>query len=830
MTPYKKVLELLELPLVFSLSLHALYEKQTKNVENQCGPTHGCIMLTCLRATTLTRAISLRFTLRPVVFIISCTNTHYREYVLQLYHETTIMPPRMRRRITTATRQEIDRQQKVLSKSINRPFDIEAGLPVSFNDPGAYDLVFKTPLTVKDTGTLYLSLLRSRHCYVFEGPMFPLYWIKQSAYAKKMAAQDSKYYEKQLNDPNSEARQAVLFGDVSARDVMVKLCDGTLDLGPHTFEVRMFIAKDERSEKKKKKDKDLKDAKEESEKPENLESPGTTEPKPTVTLPAQLNKADKKVPVPPSPAPSTSIPSPPKQSSAESTAAKETPPASSTQESKSPLAAPEKSTDKDAATSARTTSTPTPVARQRITLTNLKAKPISDPSTSESPSSSLTIPPPTIPISRPLVKVGNAANPTSAPTPATSETNQPERPISPPTVSAPPPRNDTSNMQSIENTIMIANLNAIARVDASLNSLMKIVASGNASPQQIMTFQGYIQRAREMGPQPHHAYLFPNYFQNGRYVKSGVVRDRKPKVPRDQKLTAFQEKYVHNATVLFEFAENSNFRYAFPKDAIVEVLPQTEEQIEADEKDVLFSFLWVHNQKEVDEYEAKKKEYEEFVQKKEEEKKEQERKEEERKKQEAEKEAAKEAGAEEKTQETAEDDAASTQKDGEGDSVMAEPEVKEEDTGENDEGPAPTRRLPPRRGKRTKRMPPPRKARPPKDPEMPTEPEIRFTAMSFTIHKIPTRFVPIVANSVNPVDQVQQRMKHILEVGTRTSSYYLWYQVDGKQDESLAEGIRTQLHLEEKKLNGIVVSGTGTAALSLKKRKLVKADPIKKGE
>ena len=26
-------------------------------------------------------------------------------------------------------------------------------------------------------------------------------------------------------------------------------------------------------------------------------------------------------------------------------------------------------------------------------------------------------------------------------------------------------------------------------------------------------------------------------------------------------------------------------------------------------------------------------------------------------------------------------------------------------------------------------------------------------------------------------------MKHILEVGTRTSSFYLWYQVDGKLDE-----------------------------------------------
>ena len=40
-------------------------------------------------------------------------------------------------------------------------------------------------------------------------------------------------------------------------------------------------------------------------------------------------------------------------------------------------------------------------------------------------------------------------------------------------------------------------------------------------------------------------------------------------------------------------------------------------------------------------------------------------------------------------------------------------------------------------------------------------------------------------------------MKHILEVGTRTSSFYLWYQVDGKLDEELAENIRVLLNQEE---------------------------------
>lgn len=834
------------------------------------------------------------------------------------------MPPRMRRRITTATREEIDRQQKALAKSINRPFDLVANLPVSYNEPGSYELVFKNPLTVKDTGVLYLSLLRSRHCYVYEGPMFALYWIKQSAYAKKMAAQDSKYYEKVQNDPNSDARQPILLGDVSARDVMVKLCDGTLDLGPHTFEIRMFIAKDERSEKKKKKDKDIKeegkDLNQESTPAPTTSTPsGSSHPGPSpLPVPAPVAPQILKAPEPNSEPPTVPQNSEDKLSATVDTGkenshvSKSTPAPQPATQSNS---APEPSTNpndtestkealstKDATSTKNTeptnssshilppsntppvepSTTPPTVSsapRQRITLTNLRTKVPTKDTTSPSTSPANHIPPPTVPIARPQVKVGTTSNGSNVPAP--NQTNEPStsqppqvepRPISPPTVRAPPPRSDPSNMQSVENTIMIANLNAIARVDASLNSLMKIVALGNASPQQIMTFQGYIQRAREMGPQPHHAYLFPNYFQNGRYVKSGAVRDRKPKVPRDQKLTAFQEKYVKDATVLFEFAENSNVRYALPKDAIAEVLPQTKENIEADEKDILFSFLWVHNQKEVDEYEAKKKEYEDFMKKKEEdakkkaEEEEAARKEAEEKQREDDEKIEKEVDdvemketeqdndkekAVEQTEnsETGNKETESTEtsqpidesKDDEGSIATKDSEepVKKEASETVDENtseameissPAPTRRLPPRRGKKGKRAPPPRKPRPPKEPEMPTEPEIRYTAMSFTIHKVPTRFVPIVANSVNPVEKVQEKMKHILETGTRTSNYYLWYQVDGKQDEALAEKIRVQLHQEEKKLNGIVVSGSGTTTLGLKKRKLMKADPIKKAE
>ena len=88
----------------------------------------------------------------------------------------------------------------------------------------------------------------------------------------------------------------------------------------------------------------------------------------------------------------------------------------------------------------------------------------------------------------------------------------------------------------------------------------------------------------------------------------------KAEMPDDQKLTAFQERYLEDATLLFEFVENPNVRFLLPKDAICEVLPATtminaENGNNSDNRDILMSFIWIHNQKEVDEYEKKLEEY-----------------------------------------------------------------------------------------------------------------------------------------------------------------------------------------------------------------------------
>ena len=317
----------------------------------------------------------------------------------------------------------------------------------------------------------------------------------------------------------------------------------------------------------------------------------------------------------------------------------------------------------------------------------------------------------------------------------------------------------------------------------------------------------------------------------------------KAEIPDDQKLTAFQERYLEDATLLFEFVENPNVRFLLPKDAICEVLPagtmiNAENGNNSDNRDILMSFIWIHNQKEVDEYEKKLEEYSNKKAEEEEKKRQKEKEEERKNKEQLEKEKSNEKnkeGDELKLVQSLDEVQEGQSKDVEmgdnttntvkseievieiSDDVQATEEPEEikqeieeieeiEETEEIEEieeiVPA-KRRAPPRRGKKKRRVPPPKKPTTPKPLEPPVEPEYRFTTLSFTIHGIPSKLVPIFMNSVNPIKEVQTKMKHILEVGTRTSSFYLWYQVDGKLDEELAENIRVLLNQEEKKMTGI---------------------------
>ncbi|CAH2354703.1 hypothetical protein CLIB1423_18S01794 [[Candida] railenensis] len=1019
------------------------------------------------------------------------------------------MPPRIRRRITEAKREEIEQEEKALSRAIVRPFETISNMPVSFSAPptGHFEEVFKNPLTIKDSGVFYRSLMKSRENYLQVAPMFKLWWMKLSAHARKLQMQQNNHVEGSntvtLSTSSGDFERVPVLGtDVSARDVMVKLCDATMNIGPHTFEIRLFIAKDERSDKEKEKERELAKAKEKEEKAKEKEererkakeareakarererereriqeqklrkqqlqtqvpvngaiplgaptskvnkklgapisgirsptvipgapgapgalgapaSPGfgtalprmatgTASPAPapapaqaapihhpapvTSTIPAP-NQIPSTNPAPvasslssqsqgtsfvsPSPA-ATASPGanhiapptlPTAQTSDPQTNSTAAPPTTSkgaidlrkegsavpsgsdsTKESTAVVSNPPKQTSDGTKESTNDISTAKvdgkPPSIDNKVSSTINVAEVKPNSTKPLPESGTQFPSPNqhinesvttaSPVSAAPVSTTNTANtapggaagtapgisgpevapvsnsvstsvqgsspnnfsnpaPTiSGPPGATGATGPPGPPgptgpvgtagpadpagppgppgppgptgptgptgaTVPPGPSSslnngvpgpgqapaagnlatahpppPPPRNDPNNMQSVENTIMIANLNAIARVDHSLNTLMKIVASGGATPQQIMRFQGYIQRAREMGPQPHHVHLLnrpPMQQAKQATPKKSVVpkpppvkkppKEKKvavkkaPAPSKEMKLTAFQERYLTDATILFEFVENPNVRFSLPREVICEIISEIKPPVnEEDEQptDVLSSYLWIHNSAEYEEYEGKLAHYEKLVK---------EREEAEAKKLREEEEAKKKAQEEEQAKKQAEEEEAAKSQGAEEGEVKktAAQEVKLEE---------PKRNLRLSRSARRRPAPPPpppkKAAKPKKEKELipPTEPEVKFTALSYTIRGIPARFVPIVTNSAKNLEQVQKRMSRIIENGTRMPNYYLWYQVDGKLDENLAEELRVELNQEEKKMPGVAyTSSTAINEANEKKRKM----------
>lgn len=665
------------------------------------------------------------------------------------------MAPRIRRRITTAKREEIEKEQQLLDKTIVRPFEKLENLPISYNEPpyGHYEDILKNPLSIKDSAVLYNSLIRSRKNYVLHAPMFKLHWVKQTAYAKKLAEMDKEKQNEILRDRENKRRFAkattnslearsripVLSPEVNARDVMSKLCESAITLGPHTMDIRIFIAKDARSDKSKALSEISKVGGPPSSSPP-LQAPALAMSAPPTASYGQPPITANPIGVPPAAdakAGGNGLAAPSKEAPLQEPAkAADIPP-------KSPAKSPTKPASQKGVAKPAEKKNPTSKAaegkgsgkrkgdkkEEQEELLKNKQEPADK--TEESSKDQET-----------SEKADKAAEPAKAPA-----------------VPRPPP----ANLQSIDNTIMISNLNAIAKIDLSLNDLMKEVALGKASEAQITLFKKYIERAKQMGPQPHHADL---YFSRGlplppnfpRAIMPGQFVDRRPfarpKLHNPMKLTAFQERYLHNATLVFEFLENPNVRYIIPQDSISEILPpelpppaDAEEEMEYN--DVLFSHLWIHNIDQMEQYEKELAEYEAEIKRI----KDEEEAEEKRKKEEAE---------------------------------MLErgetPPVKDE----------------PRTTRGKKKAPPPRK----KKLSAPELPSIKYSAISFTVHNVPTKFVPIFSNSMRPLKQVQEKMERILKTGVRVPTNYLWYQVDARLDEVFAENLRNAAVNEEKQMTG----------------------------
>lgn len=106
------------------------------------------------------------------------------------------------------------------------------------------------------------------------------------------------------------------------------------------------------------------------------------------------------------------------------------------------------------------------------------------------------------------------------------------------TTAKPAPANaNSSNTNSIssnhENVQTILKLQAIARINLSLNSLMKIVASGHGTHEQISEFQGYINRVKTIELEDIPKYFTPDGPKTSLDTQKGPISSSTPKpVPK----------------------------------------------------------------------------------------------------------------------------------------------------------------------------------------------------------------------------------------------------------------------------------------------------------
>lgn len=328
-------------------------------------------------------------------------------------------------------------------------------------------------------------------------------------------------------------------------------------------------------------------------------------------------------------------------------------------------------------------------------------------------------------------------------------------------VKSPHPANKAYNERK-----MIANLNIMAQKDSDLNSLMIKVAGGEANSKEVEEFKKFIEIARKMdpplgfGPKVKENDLKEEIKKNNTNVleddnvaireqdethlteksdKYKVENDStKPQLPpqsvrrkddqpvsqirynnnleeKSLQLTNFQQKYLFNAEIAFEYLENSNIRFLLPKKAIFEQLE--------DGETYLMSWIVVHNKKEIDKFKYKR---------------------------------LKELQKIEYNQDLSTNklDISKNDNDNEiNDDILLKYNVYQDD-----KCPIPL-----------------------------------YTPMTVKLKNISKKFKPIIMNSVDSLQDVQQYMSMIINKGTKLSGYNLWFQLDAYDDKELAESLRLEL-------------------------------------
>ncbi|GME87690.1 unnamed protein product [[Candida] boidinii] len=69
-----------------------------------------------------------------------------------------------------------------------------------------------------------------------------------------------------------------------------------------------------------------------------------------------------------------------------------------------------------------------------------------------------------------------------------------------------------------------------------------------------------------------------------------------------------------------------------------------------------------------------------------------------------------------------------------------------------------------------------------------------YSTSTIKLYEIPVRFGELIRNSANDPEEVRQKMSQIFATGVRLNQQHIWHQLDGKKDELLAENLRFNLN------------------------------------
>ncbi|BFZ63129.1 hypothetical protein YB2330_004249 [Saitoella coloradoensis] len=204
--------------------------------------------------------------------------------------------------------------------------------------------------------------------------------------------------------------------------------------------------------------------------------------------------------------------------------------------------------------------------------------------------------PPVAPASVPQTPLQQSAAPSATPTPApttiSTPTPAPDQPPpspvapQPPQAIAPAPAAAPMALPPMNNDIIMA-LRAAAAKDPALQKLLTVVAGGNASPaeiSQLTTFIHTLPQAQEAVRQAAEAARLQAEAQ-ARAQAEAQARAQALLIQQQQAAQKAMPKYLQNQDVVFEFKDNPNDRWLFPRMSIVEA-PGDNEPLE-----VIASFM-----------------------------------------------------------------------------------------------------------------------------------------------------------------------------------------------------------------------------------------------